>query len=168
MLLSKVRTAILLVGFGGYLSSSGCGRPEVIWSAEARSLGGTMVATARTVAQSGFGTDYIETLVYLNWTKGSQSPKEILGLSNGTVAPGATSVAMKWLTPTHLELTYRGPTPKNKCSPNEFRATHQQSSPQAPTLRRPPRDGEGRPAMPTDQSPWKRMFRVRRGPWGSR
>jgi hypothetical protein len=67
-----------------------------------------MLASARTVAQSGFGTGYIGTIVYLNRTEGSQTKMEILGLSDESEAPGATIVEMKWLTPTHLELTYKG------------------------------------------------------------
>ena len=114
MLSANIRMAIshffLLLGLVVAIPwiSSGCARSQVIWSAEARSPDGTRVATARTVAQSGFGTDFIGTTVYLNWTKGTQSPREILILSNGTVEPGATNVEMKWLTPTHLELTYVG------------------------------------------------------------
>jgi len=67
-----------------------------------------MIATARTVANSGFGTGGIWTAVYLNWTTGSQPPTKILELADGPKAPGDTVVGMKWLTPTHLELTYKG------------------------------------------------------------
>ena len=107
--LIKVRLSVVTLTLGVCLLSSACARSNVIWSEEVRSPDGTMVASARTVAQSEFGTDFIGTSVYLNWTKGSQSPREILVLSDGTVAPGATAVEMKWLTPTHLELTYVGP-----------------------------------------------------------
>lgn len=86
---------------------AGCRGSQTIWSGEARSPNGKMLASARTVAQSGFGTGYIGTIVYLNWTRGSQAPMEILGLSDGTEAPGATSVEMKWLDATHLQLSYR-------------------------------------------------------------
>jgi hypothetical protein len=49
------------------------------------------------------------TVVYLNWTKGSQSPMEILRLSDDYEMPSEEiSVEMKWLTPTHLELAYKG------------------------------------------------------------
>ena len=46
--------------------------------------------------------------MYLNWAKGSQPKMEILGLSDESEAPGATNVEMKWLTPTHLEVAYKG------------------------------------------------------------
>jgi hypothetical protein len=101
--------AFLLLISGACGITAGCKGSQTIWSAEARSPDGKMIATARTVAQSGFGTGYIGTIVHLNWTKGSQPPQEILGLSGGTEAPGATSVEMEWLTPTHLELTYKSP-----------------------------------------------------------
>ncbi len=82
---------------------------ETIWSAEARSPDGSRLASARTVANSGFGTGYIWTAVYLNWTKGSRSPIEILELSEDFEKPvDEISVDMKWLTATHLELTYKG------------------------------------------------------------
>jgi hypothetical protein len=68
-----------------------------------------MVASGRTVARSGFGTGYIGTVVYLNRTKGSQPPMEILRLSDDYETPSdEISVEMKWLTPTHLGLTYKG------------------------------------------------------------
>jgi hypothetical protein len=105
-LLQKATSLLIL---GVCLLATGCKGSETIWSAEARSPDGTMVASARAVAQSGFGTGYIGTTVYLSWTKGSQSPMEILGLSDESEAPEATRVGMKWLTTTHLELTYQSP-----------------------------------------------------------
>jgi len=82
---------------------------ETIWSAEARSPDGSRVASARTVANSGFGTGYIWTAVYLISTKGSQPPTSILQLSDTFEKPSdEITVEMKWLTPTHLELTYKG------------------------------------------------------------
>jgi hypothetical protein len=103
-----IHKATSLLIFGACLLASGCRGSETIWSAEARSPDGTMLASARTVAQSGFGTGYIGTIVYLSWAKGSQPKMEILGLSDQSEAPGAANVEMKWLTPTHLELTYKG------------------------------------------------------------
>ncbi len=105
----KVDRAVLLLVMGVCVLVSGCKGSETIWSAESRSPDGKMLATARAVAQSGFGTGYIETFVYLNRSKGSQSPVEILGLSEESEAPNATTVEMKWLTPAHLELVYNGP-----------------------------------------------------------
>jgi hypothetical protein len=68
-----------------------------------------MLARASTVAQSGFGTGAITTVVSLNWTQSSQRPREILVLSGEFEKPlDEVSVEMNWLTATHLELTYKG------------------------------------------------------------
>jgi hypothetical protein len=65
-----------------------------------------MIATARTVENSGFGTGGVSTAVYWNWTTGKQRPSEILEIGDGPHAPGDTVVAMKWLSSTHLELAF--------------------------------------------------------------
>jgi hypothetical protein len=67
-----------------------------------------MIAKARTFENGGFGTDYVATTVDLNLTKGSQSPMEILSFSDGPAGPDGMKVGMNWLSPTHLELTYKG------------------------------------------------------------
>ncbi len=67
-----------------------------------------MIATASTFEQSGFGTGWVQTTVYLNWTSGSQPKTLILAFSDGPIGPGGMNVGMNWLTPTHLELTYKG------------------------------------------------------------
>jgi hypothetical protein len=89
---------------------SGCmkGGSETTWSAESRSPDGKRVATAFTVEQSGFGTGGGGTNVYLNWTAGSQRKLLVLAFSDGPSQPGGMNVGMNWLTPTHLELTYKG------------------------------------------------------------
>jgi len=100
--------AISLLIFGVCGIASGCKGSQTIWSAEARSPDGKMIATARAFANGGFGVSGAPaTFVYLNWTTGSQSPMEILSLANESDAPGDTYVGMKWLTPTHLELTHK-------------------------------------------------------------
>lgn len=86
----------------------GCKKSQTIWSVEARSPDGKMVATARAFANGGFGVSGAPaTFVYLNWTTGSQKPTEILCLGNESDAPDDVAVGMSWLTPTHLELTYK-------------------------------------------------------------
>lgn len=106
----RVRKSISFVTIGFCVLLLGCNRSsETIWSAEARSPDGTRLASARTVARSGFGTGAIWTAVYLNWTKDSRPPSEILGLSDDIEKPSdEISVEMKWLSPTRLELTYKG------------------------------------------------------------
>jgi hypothetical protein len=67
-----------------------------------------MIATARTIQTSGIGTGNPGTFVYLNRTTGSQLPIMILAFHDGPDEPGGMNVGMEWLTPTHLELTYKG------------------------------------------------------------
>ncbi len=68
-----------------------------------------MLASARTIATSGFGTGYIWTAVYLNSAKGSPPPTAILRLTDTFEMPSdEISVEMKWITPTHLELAFKG------------------------------------------------------------
>ena len=108
--LSSIRKATLLLIFGFCVFASGC-RDSPTSSAEAQSPNGKVVATAKTFANSGFGGGGpTTTFVYLNWTSGSQSPMEILCLTGGSDTSVDTNVGMKWLTPTHLELTYKGNT----------------------------------------------------------
>jgi hypothetical protein len=99
--------ATSLIIFGVCVFVSGCKFPPS-WSAEARSPDGKMIATAKTFENSGFGTGGGGTVVYLNWTTGSQLPMEILSFSDGPAGPGGMNVGMNWLTPTHLEITYKG------------------------------------------------------------
>jgi hypothetical protein len=105
---ASTRKCILLLILGVCISFSSCDGPKVNWSAESRSPDGKMIATARTIQTSGIGTGNPGTFVYLNWTKGSQSPTIILAFHDGPDEPGGMNVRMNWLTPTHLELTYKG------------------------------------------------------------
>lgn len=100
-------TSVLIVG--ACISTADCHRCDTTWSAEARSPDGKVVATARTIACSGFGTGVIDTSVSLDWTGDSRPAQEVVGFSDEYEAPEKTMVGMKWITPTHLEVTYRGP-----------------------------------------------------------
>ncbi len=109
--IASIRMATAALILGVCVLASGCKGEgsETIWSAEARSPGGNMLASARTVANSGFGTGYIWTAVYLSRTNESRSPTAILQLSDTFERPSdEISVEMKWLTPTHLEVAYKG------------------------------------------------------------
>lgn len=105
-----VLTVMLLLIAGAFALVSGC-RTKPGWTAEAQSPDGKMIATARTFENGGFGTDFTATTVDLNFTKGKQSPMEILAFSNGPAGPDGMKVGMNWLSPTHLELTYKGARP---------------------------------------------------------
>jgi hypothetical protein len=48
------------------------------------------------------------TTVYLRWATGSRRDTTVLELADATDDPVNTHVDMKWLTPTHLLLTFKG------------------------------------------------------------
>jgi hypothetical protein len=101
--------AISLLLLGICALASGCRRGQTIWSGEARSPDGKMVATASMSANGGFGVSGAPaTFVYLNWTTGSQTPTEILSVGNQSDRADEGQVGMKWLSQNRLELTYTG------------------------------------------------------------
>lgn len=80
----------------------------MIWSGRSLSPDGHWLATARTDQYGGPGTAGVETTVYLKWLNGSQPAVQVLEFTNESAYPsGATSVAMKWTSQTHLEVTYK-------------------------------------------------------------
>jgi hypothetical protein len=99
---------LLIFGLSVSLSLSSCKDSWTAWSAEARSPDGKMIARARSIRPSGIGTGDFGTFVDLNWTSGSQAPTVVLAFSDGSDQPDGMKVGMNWLTPTHLELTYKG------------------------------------------------------------
>lgn len=87
----------------------GCKNSERTWSAQVKSPDGKFIATGETLEPGGWGTGAPpETYVDLNWTSGSQKPTVVFSFNDGPNEPGGMNVGMHWLTPTHLELTYRG------------------------------------------------------------
>lgn len=89
---------------------SGCGGSHSIWSAESRSPDGKVLAKARTSATDG-GLSILsstDTKVYLKWATGSRTDTSVLELTDASDAPVDTQVEMNWLTPSHLELTFKG------------------------------------------------------------
>jgi hypothetical protein len=103
---------------GVWVLSSGCHDAPTIWTAEARSPDGLWIASARTIQNGGFGSAHIDTIVYLKWTRDSNPPQEVLGFSCDGAAPrpyvldnvanagGTINLTMKWVTPSHLDVTY--------------------------------------------------------------
>jgi hypothetical protein len=68
-----------------------------------------MIAIAEAFDNGGFVSPGPNaTFVYLNWTTGSQARKEILAFSGWPSESDGMKVAMSWLSPTRLELTYKG------------------------------------------------------------
>lgn len=91
------------------LGGSGCSGEDTLWSVEVPSPDGRWLATAETVETSGFGTGDIETGVDLKWTKGSKPPEHILAFVHDPKSTSKTiNLPMKWVDPTHLEVTYDG------------------------------------------------------------
>jgi len=86
---------------------SGCKAPTT-WSAESRSSDGKMIATAKTLDESGPGTNFVQTTVFLNWAANKNAPTMILAFSDGPSGPDGMKVWLNWLTPNHLEVDYKG------------------------------------------------------------
>ena len=114
--ISFIILAVCLLGFG-------CDDSTTVWKAEVLSPDGSWIASARTVSGGGFGTDYLDTSVYLQQTDSSGkpfgTPLEVLGFScnntqvarpnvldNIANAGGSIDLTMKWVTRSHLEVTY--------------------------------------------------------------
>jgi hypothetical protein len=108
-----------LIILGVCLLGAGCAAPTV-WKVEVRSSDGFWIASARTVQNGGFGTAAIDTAVFLKCTRDASPPQQVLGFScegpvsrsyvpdNKANAGGTINLTMKWLAPSHLEVTYNG------------------------------------------------------------
>ena len=114
LLLSIIVAVVVLV--------SGCRDVPTIWKAEAQSPDGSWLASAHTEQNGGFGSASIITGVSLKRADGtvnSGQPFEVLDFWCYGSAPrayvldpanagGTINLTMKWLTPSHLEVTYDG------------------------------------------------------------
>jgi hypothetical protein len=109
--------AISLAIFAAIILACGCKDAPTIWKAEVRSPDGLWIVTVRTVQNGGFGSAAIDTVVYLRQSNGSQPPVEVLALGCPGPAPrpyvlsdanagGTIDLTMKWVTPSHLLITY--------------------------------------------------------------
>jgi hypothetical protein len=108
---------------GIFVIVSGC-RPSLddltVWRAEVRSPDGLWIASARTIQNGGFGSAHIDSVVYLKQNNASQPPTEVLAFDcNGPVprpyvldnvanAGGTINLTMKWVTPSHMDVSYNG------------------------------------------------------------
>jgi hypothetical protein len=84
----------------------GCGGQDDVattWSAEAKSPDGRWLATARSQQWGGPGTAYDATTVSLKKLHSSDPPKQVLLFFHQF---GTMNLDMKWLTATHLDVTY--------------------------------------------------------------
>jgi hypothetical protein len=106
---STIRDAISLAMIVICVLLSGCQDVRTIWSAEARSPDGYWLASARTIEHSGPGTAGRESSVYLKRVQDSSPPLTILGFFHHENDPSTEiNLAMKWVSATHLEVTYNG------------------------------------------------------------
>jgi hypothetical protein len=105
----SIHRYLAIAGVLGTVLAFGCRATTTIWSAESISPDGNWQATAHTEQTSGPGNAWIETRVSLKRTHVSESPREILSFNNESVWPnGVTNVEMRWVTPSHLEVGYKG------------------------------------------------------------
>jgi hypothetical protein len=97
----------MMCGFCLLITS--CKNTERTWSAQTKSPDGRYVVTAETLRPGGWGTGApAQTTVDLNYTSGHQSSSEILTFVDGSDEPDGMNVTIKWLSPTQLELSYKG------------------------------------------------------------
>ncbi len=96
--------------FGVCVLEFGCKDQKTIWMAEAWSPDGSSVASASTVQYGGPGNAGLYTYVYIRRTAYSNPRETILAFddNNATLSDSGTFLAMKWITPSHLEVTYDG------------------------------------------------------------
>lgn len=104
---SKTGIVLLLI-LGLFLTVSGCRNPQVVWSTAANSPDGKWIATAKASANEGFGVSGAPgTFVYLNWSTGSQKPREILEFSEDTAGAPRQSVELHWVSPQQLNVVFQ-------------------------------------------------------------
>lgn len=89
-----------------------------VWKTQLTSPDGQWIASARTIQNGGFGSGDIGTVVYLHRKGDTRPPQEIIEFDGGAVAHsyvldnvanrgGGISLALRWVTPTKLVVTYK-------------------------------------------------------------
>jgi hypothetical protein len=89
-----------------------------VWKTQLASPDGQWIASARTIQNGGFGSGDISTVVYLHRNGDTRPPQEIVEFDGGAVAHsyvldnvanrgGGISLALQWVTPTKLVVTYK-------------------------------------------------------------
>ena len=114
--------ALLTVIVGIVIWFAGCTSKDerAVWKEALLSPDAAWVASATTLQNGGFGAGGISTTVYLSRPGNANVPTEVLGFSCDGPIPrpyvldnvankgGSINLAMKWITPTHLEVTFSG------------------------------------------------------------
>jgi hypothetical protein len=103
-----MKQAMVLVTICSCALLSACGDSATIWSAQAESPNGHLIATAQTIQNGGPGTASVDTAVYLKQPKSSQPPLLIVGFTNESAYPsGITAVQLHWQSNSQLDITYK-------------------------------------------------------------
>jgi hypothetical protein len=119
---SWFRDRFVLVPAALIVSLVGCRNVPTIWRSELKSPDGAWVAIAHTEQDGGFGSAWIGTSVDLestNSTVNQGKPFRVLDFDcpgptphpyvlDDANAGGTINLHMKWLDPSHLEVTYNG------------------------------------------------------------
>jgi hypothetical protein len=103
---SALRKRMLLATISVCALLSGCSNVATIWSTEIRSPDGRWLAMARTEQHSGPGNALLQTTVLLKHTTGPADPIQVLLFTQDAKS---IDLKMNWLTPSHLEVTYKQP-----------------------------------------------------------
>jgi hypothetical protein len=105
---AALRKVFLLVLFCSWTLISGCGTDvRTVWSIQAPSPDGYWVASGRADQHSGPGNAAIVMGVYLRRANGSVPEEPVLNFFNDLPpGNGGISLMMRWLTPTHLQVTF--------------------------------------------------------------
>jgi hypothetical protein len=104
------------------LGLAGCTNKDdhAVWKESLPSPDLAWVATATTIQNGGFGSGAISTMVYLSRARSANATTEVLGFSCDGPIPrpyvldnvanrgGSIDLKMKWVTPTHLDVTFGG------------------------------------------------------------
>jgi len=115
------RLELLVVTVAAGAIAAACVKKEdlIVWKAEQHSPDNQWIASADTVQNGGFGSASVDTNVYLQRAGDSRPPLEVLGFHCHTAVPhpyaldntanrgGTINLTMRWVTPTHLHVTYQ-------------------------------------------------------------
>lgn len=103
---SAIHKGMLLLTIAVCALLTSCKNGTTIWSTEVRSPDGQWRTIARTDQYSGPGNAGLLTTVYMKRIKGPQEPIQILLFEQDAKS---IDLKMNWLTPSHLEVTYKQP-----------------------------------------------------------
>jgi hypothetical protein len=101
---SAIPTAITHIIIAVCVVGSGCDDGLTTWSAEAQSPDGIWRAAASSRSEGGGPTAYDFTTVDLKWLRGSHPSTRVLGFTHQFPT---MNLKMEWITPRHLNVTYR-------------------------------------------------------------